>query len=347
MKCFSKGIKTSMFFLFMVFTFVGFGQNKTDDQKFQHFSLLTDNDTLHYHIFSHDLISDKTQLLVFIHGSGPFPMYTITQENNEKSIVSTVPFDLEQMPNNVALVMVSKKGIPFSVNTSDFKPDSSYYQNETLDYRVNQYDQVIHHLVQHQFKKATKVMAIGHSEGSDVVAKLGIINKELTHIGFWSGSGATQYNDFALFIRQEVHEGKINETEAAQKLKLLLEQIALIEQNPEAIDQFWLDNTYKRWHSFSEPALQNLLQISIPLFVAIGAQDQAVPVASTLLIPIEFLRFKKTNLTFQLYPNLDHGFESVPAENEEAQDHWMSVFKDFIDWTDVYPNTEKTTSSTN
>lgn len=261
-------------------------------------------------------------------------MFDITTEKESISVISTIPFDLDKIPKDYAFVVVSKKCVPFATINETYNPPKCYYENESLDYRVWQYDNVINYITKTFFKNAKKVVALGHSEGSDVVAKLGTVNKKITHIGFWSGGGNTQYNDFALFIRQEVSQGEIDEATSLKKLDSLYAQIEDIENNPTSIDKFWLDNTYKRWHDFSEPPVENLLKIDVPIFVAIGTKDQAVPIESSLIIKTEFLRHHKNNLTFKIYPNLDHGFETVPKnENEESKDMWMEIFSEFMEWT--------------
>lgn len=134
-------------------------------------------------------------------------------------------------------------------------------------------------------------------------------------------------------ILKEMNEGKIDATSAKNKLEILFNQLEKIEKMPASTDNFWMDNTYKRWHEFSEPAVENLLKINIPLFVAIGIKDQAVPVESALIIKTEFIRHHKNNLSFNIYPNLDHGFETVPDNpNDEPKDMWMNVFREFMDW---------------
>ena len=64
-----------------------------------------------------------------------------------------------------------------------------------------------------------------------------------------------------------------------------------------------------------------------------GAKDNSVPVESSLLIPIEFIRYKKTNLTYKLYPDLDHNLD-IPAknQNEEPIRKWDEIFEEFIKW---------------
>ncbi|WP_103864907.1 dienelactone hydrolase family protein [Aquimarina sp. I32.4] len=104
-------------------------------------------------------------------------------------------------------------------------------------------------------------------------------------------------------------------------------------KHPNATDKFWegKNNSYNRWSHFSEPPIDNLLQINKPIFVAIGTKDQAVPIESTYLIPIEFIRHKKNNLTFKTYLNLDHGF-GKELKNGKFEEHWNDIFKDFLEW---------------
>lgn len=327
-------MKIALTLIFIIITNLCFSQSVSEYKRFKHFTILKDNDTINYHIYSQNEITDKTNIILFIQGSAAVPMFDIKKEKESVSVVSTIPFDLNKIPTNYAFIIISKKCVPFATINETFNPPKCYYENESLDYRVWQYNNVINHIRKKIIKNSEKIVALGHSEGSDVVAKLGTVNKKITHIGFWSGSGNTQYNDFALFIRQEASKGKIDEATSIKKLDSLYSQIEDIEKNPTSIDKFWLDNTYKRWHEFSEPPIENLLKINIPIFIAIGTKDQAVPIESSLIIKTEFIRHHKDNLTFRIYPNLDHGFETLPSnDNEESKDMWMDIFAEFMEWT--------------
>lgn len=326
-------MKALLSIIFVIITNLCLSQSVSEYKKFKHFEILIDNDTIKYHIYSQKEINDKTNILLFIQGSAAIPMFDI-KEKESVSVVSTIPFDLNKIPKDYAFILVSKKCVPFATINKTYNPPKCYYENESLKYRTWQYDNVINHISKKLIKNPNKIVALGHSEGSDVVAKLGTVNKKITHIGFWSGSGNTQYNDFALFIRKDASEGKIDEATLIKKLDSLYVQIEDIEKNPSSIDKFWLDNTYKRWHEFSEPPVENLLKINIPIFLAIGTKDQAVPIESSLIIKTEFIRHHKDNLTFRIYPNLDHGFETVPNnKNEESKDMWMDIFSEFMEWT--------------
>jgi dipeptidyl aminopeptidase/acylaminoacyl peptidase len=78
-----------------------------------------------------------------------------------------------------------------------------------------------------------------------------------------------------------------------------------------------------------------LLRIDKPLFIAGAGKDNSVPFESSLLIPIEFIRNNKSNLTFKIYPNYDHSFSIPPKnENEKRFRGFMGVFEEFLNWVE-------------
>ncbi|WP_312921929.1 alpha/beta hydrolase [Empedobacter brevis] len=310
-----------------------FGQFYPKYEEYRHFYVFKKKDTINYHIYSKNDIKTTDGIIMFIQGSAAEPLFKITKKNKYTSIKNQVPFNLDKIPENYAFVVVSKKCIPFSTEDENYKSPACFYANEGLDYRVWQYNEVLKQLTKKLVKNPKKVLVIGHSEGSDVAAKLGTLNKTITHIGFWAGGANTQYYDFALFIRKKLNEGKIDEQTAKQQLDSVFSQLKEIEANPNSTSKLWIESTYRRWHHFSEPPIENLLKIKVPVFVVHGAKDTSVPVESALLIPVEFIRHKKNNLTFKLYPEYDHSFNKVfENEPEKYESHWMDVFEDFMEW---------------
>ncbi len=302
---------------------------------FTHFTLQNDSDTINYHAYAKGEITSKKNVLLFIHGSSSKPFYSFFKDKGIQYRGSTLPFNLKEIPDDYAFFIVSKKYIPFcSDSKKEFEAPEIYQKTMTLTHRAHQIDKVIDDIKAKYIKQPNKIVVIGHSEGSDVVAKLGTINKKITHIGFWSGSGNSQLYDFPLFIRKDIIAGKISEEEGLQQMDSLFSKYKEIVKNKESINKQWYGHPYKRWFYFSEPPVENLLQIDIPLFVAMGAKDTSVPVESTYLIPVEFIRKEKENLTFKVYPNLDHGFrETLPSGKKKR--HWNRVFLDFMNWVNV------------
>lgn len=328
-----------------------FGQYDPRMEEYQHKTVFTKSDTINYHIYSKGKIEEKSNILIYFHGSGGNPLFMqtikldtikvvekgITRNKIEKSIFlnTSVPFDLDRIPKDYVFVLISKKGVPFSADKEFYKPSQTFFKNESLDYRVWQGNKVINDLTSKFIKKPKKVVIIGHSEGSYVVAKLGYTNKKITHIGYWAGGAKTQYYDFALFIQKEVQSGRKTQSEANKSLDSLFIDIKNIENDPDNINKLWLGNSYRRWSQFTEPAIDNLLKINKPIFVAVAGKDESVPIESSILIPIEFIRKKKDNLTFKIYPDYNHSF-AKPSQNEDEEWSWefMNVFEDFMKWVE-------------
>ena len=338
--------------LFLTFIpLLSFGQFDPRMEEYQHKAIITQSDTINYHIYSKGPIKDKNKILLFFHGSGGNPLFMqtikldtiqtvekgIPKTKIEKSILihTSAPFDLERIPNDYIFVLISKKGVPFSADKNTYKASQNFFKNESLNYRVWQGDNVINDLTNKWVKKPNKIVLIGHSEGSDVVAKLGHKNNKITHVGYWAGGANTQYYDFALSIQKEVQSGLKTQEEANKSLDRLFTDIKNIENDPNNTEKTWLDNSFRRWSQFTEPAIDNLLKINKPLFVAVAGKDESVPIESSLLIPIEFIRHKKDNLSFKIYPEYNHSFAKPPtSEKEEWSWEWMNVFEDFMKWVE-------------
>lgn len=320
--------------------------------SYSHYHLIKKVDTIKYHIYSKLPLNKNKGIVVYLHGSGSEPLFKIRENTDtievmidgipkkklQKSmyINSSVPFDLDRIPDSYAFVVISKTGIPFSVTNSEFTTPKIFFEKESLDHRVYQADEVINYILKKQCKNAKNVVVIGHSEGSDVAAKLATKNKKITHLGYWSGGGPTQYYDFALFIRNEVNRGNLSEEEAIKQLDSLIKQAREIANEPNNIDKKWYGHSYQRWASFTEPSINNLLKVKIPIFIAMGSKDTAVPIESAYYIPIEFARHKKDNLTFKVYPELDHSFNIPPKkEGEEWQVLFMDIFLEMMNWVET------------
>ena len=330
---------------FLLLSLKTFSQKKSYSEQFEHYQIFKKKDTINFHFFSKN--KENKKILLFIQGSGPQSIYhiverndTIRKENSDafeiiknKYAYSSNPFSLKNFPNDYNLIIISKKGFKFETKDNDTVATKSYYENENLNYRAWQADEVLKYVTKKNIKNPTKVIVLGHSEGTDVVAKLGTINKKITHIGYWSGGANTQFYDFALLDRRRVYEGKMSDTEYKEKYDSLTNQMNAIFHDPNNINKEWFGCTYERWTGFSEPSIESLLKIKVPIFVVHGAKDESVPIESSLLIPLEFIRNKKSNLTYKLYPDLDHSLMTVPNNSqEEPIRKWDEIFDEFIKW---------------
>ena len=179
-----------------------------------------------------------------------------------------------------------------------------------------------------------KLIVYGHSEGAPVAAKLGTVNNKITHIGFWAGNALPDFFDFALFNTKALNAGKMTTDKAFSNIDTLINTFKRIADNPADISYSESDDyTNKRWWSYAEPPINNLIKIDVPVFVQVAGNDESAPFESTFLIPLEFTRMKKTNLTYKICIECNHGFEII-KENGETEDKWSEIFQNFMNWTE-------------
>jgi hypothetical protein len=124
-----------------------FGQSYPKYEEYKHFSVKEKNDTINYHIYSAENTKEAEGIILYIQGSGAEPFFKIKRTNDHETIRSQIPFNLDKIPENFAFVVVSKKCIPFSTENDNFEVPNCFYENESLDYRVWQYNEVIKQLL--------------------------------------------------------------------------------------------------------------------------------------------------------------------------------------------------------
>ncbi|MCI5056647.1 MAG: dienelactone hydrolase family protein [Flavobacteriales bacterium] len=277
--------------------------------------------------------SKPKSLLVYIQGSGANPIVDYSIDEKGKHEGCYIPFiiNTKSIPDNFDFLVLSKTGIPFIIDRAKFTVPELYHKYASLNERVADYDVILKYLINQKKVSYSKVIALGHSEGSDVVAKLGSINKLITHVGYWSGGGASQFYDFLLFEQRNAAQS--DDSTTLNNIQQLYDQIDTILSDPNSTEKQWSGHAHRRWSSFSEPPIENLLKIDCPIFMAMGMQDRSVPVESAYLIPVEFKRQNKKNLSYKFYPNLSHSFNSTDSEGI-TKSHWFEVFKDFLLWVD-------------
>ncbi|MCP1994376.1 hypothetical protein [Flavobacterium sp. HSC-61S13] len=68
--------------IFVIITNLCLSQSVSEYKRFKHFEILTGNDTIKYHIYSHNEIADKTKILLYIQGSAAIPMFDVRKKKN-------------------------------------------------------------------------------------------------------------------------------------------------------------------------------------------------------------------------------------------------------------------------
>jgi len=263
----------------------------------------------------------KKPLFLYIMGSGPCSILM----QIKGTISSSVIFNFKEITENYQLVILTKPNIPFYIN-EDFQIPLKYYETDSLDYQAECNSLAIDYLIEHNLIDSSKIIVCGVSHGSDVAAQIALINKNVTHLACIAGNGLVQTYNFLNDLRKAYRNGKISENEVEEQTQYLFMQFKKIYANPDSLQKWW-GHTYKYWFSFfKESTISKLLKLPIPIFFAKGTEDESGCIEGSDIIPIEFIRNNKTNLTYKSYLGADHMFMSKVGSKHTI------MTKDFWDW---------------
>lgn len=310
-----------------------FGQTP-QKQGLLEFSLEDKGDTIHFYVYNPNNVV-KNKIFLYLQGSGDLPM--VNGDEEEECCYNNYPKNLmKAFPGDYAFVYIQKVGLPYYSRTlKDYKPNDTFVRRNNVIDRAYIADKVIKYILKKVYPSAKIVAVLGHSEGSDVAAKLAVINKKVTHLCFAAGNGASQTFNNILLIRRKMLQKEISALEAQTRIDALLEGLDKVYENPNSTELYYNGDTYKWNYAINQPPIDNLLQLKIPIYLAIGSNDEKVPVEASDFIKAEFVRRRKKNLTSKVYLNSNHSFVEI-LEDGKKIDHWSELFMDFLKFIDQH-----------
>ncbi len=291
--------------------------------------IIENNDTITYFLKSYK--EKPTNLVVFIQGTDPNPIFSYSINKNEITYYRWFGDDHKNLDSKYTYAIIPKPGMEGLYKDGEIKVPKSYYKNNYLDYRMKQIDLSINHIIENHLNKTEKIIVYGHSEGAVIGAALAAKNKKITHLGFWSGNVLNNFYEFSLFNRIKALEGKISDKEAHQNIVGILEWYKEILKNPNSteIDHFGFTN--KRWTNYEKAPIDYLTQIDIPIYALFATEDESTPIETAYLLPIKFIEKRKENLTFEVCIGCNHSYHEETKDGQIT--HWNREFLKFIEWT--------------
>ncbi len=245
------------------------------------------------------------------------------------------PFQTDSLLLDYHLVIISKPYVPLIANYSDLKhgaytdpqtgiPPVQFYARDNVDYYVNRAKAVIKHLKKQPWVTKDKLVAAGHSAGSTVVAKLALESKAVTHLIY---SGGNPFGRMASMISQARQYDDTTGTRAEEAFRYW----ETIVGDPTSIASQGGD-AYKTTYTFSQPPIDYLLQLKIPVLVSYGTKDHGVPFNDYLRL--ETIRKGKKNFTFHPYIGVEHNYFGFDKEGKVDHDKfgWDQVAEDWQAW---------------
>lgn len=289
-------------------------------------------------------IDKKKPLLIFIHGSGNEP--TFSYQPDIKTYAWKGFLEIEKYKDEFHVICVNKPGIPLfdtiQKNPKNFQTsyplNEEYIKKYSLEWRAKAASLIINEAIKLLPVDKSKIIVIGHSQGGQVAPKIALLNKKVTHVVLLNSNSLNHLYDFVLQERLAAFKGEQTFENTQKNIDSLFTEYKKIFAEPNNINKNWNDETYYRWASFSnETPLENMLKLKIPIYVIAGGKDLwGSFIMNTDYVQIEFLKNKKTNLIYQVYPNANHFLQDEIVENGKTKyiDLKPKIFEDIIKWSE-------------
>lgn len=331
------------YIFYTVFLFFG---SKVPAQA-EHFSHYTIHDhklkTIQLHLATSDSTAKKP-LLVYLDGSGNFPIY---YKNKSGNYSTSIPLDIKKYAKDFHILLISKPGIPFkdSLQTLPsgrrFYPENDAYTNlYSLDWRAGAASKAIDIISKTVPVNKSKIVVMGYSEGSQVAPRVAVLNKKVTHVVSIVGNAMPQLYDFLTNIRLEIERNKISSAEGQKVIDSLYNEFDKIFADPLSVKKKWYGETYLKWSSFNKKSpLENMLELNIPILYIAAGKDNNQPIFGMDYAKLEFIRRRKNNLTYKVYPDSNHYFQDQPVDEYNTKNDRIDEVHQFaMDWINANPH---------
>lgn len=297
--------------------------------------IITETDTVTYYLKNYHT-QKPTKLIVFIQGTDANPIFTYKMKEGNPVYYRWFVDDYKNIDSSSTFAIIPKPGMEGIYKEDKISVPKKYHENNYKAYRVNQIHQAIEHISVNHMDSIDKIIVYGHSEGAAIASALALKNNKITHLGFWSGNVLNNFYEFSLFNRIASLKGQMSDSLAHENIMGIMAWYKDVIDNPNSTELDHFGFTNKRWSTYEKPPIEELLEINIPIYAMFATEDESTPIETAYLIPIQFMKKRKDNLTFEVCMNCNHSYISKNGEKEIS--NWDEIFKDFINWTEGESN---------
>ncbi len=266
-------------------------------------------------------LTKKKPIFLFRQGSLPIPLFTINPKTRLPALTELPTTCYSHQPEQYS-IMIAKPGVPVIVEDTYLdtlfstreKPNramypTTYMAHNYLDYYVEQTNAVLSFVLKQPWADANRVVLAGGSEGYHVAIKTAYTNRRVTHLIASSGGLEGRLQSMILAERAKGYTGEYTQEEAQRSVEALQQEWATICRDSLNVNATTGDpnrTTYSFSHGLNKAYL---LALTIPICIIYGTAD--VGSTSNDILPLEFARRGKTNLTVRAYLNHDHTYHKL------------------------------------
>ncbi len=160
----------------------------------------------------------------------------------------------------------------------------------------------------------SRIVVVGISEGGDIVPLLAQRIPAVTHAVIIANGGMNPIDAYRLQAQKRGFAAALKALDALDRPPA----------NPDSPAHYIAGRTWRYWWELRGlKHTDNLLALSIPISIAMGEADQAVPVESAWYIREQFFRHGKSNLNLMVYPEVGHSLEN--EKHAFLPDFWHTL----------------------
>jgi len=301
---------------------------------------------INYYISQKGIDQDKP-VLFLISGVRGLPVMLVVSCGDQTIQLGSIPPDqIFSFTDDYHVAFISKAGTPFCdtsfvdeirpmKNLEEYQPSEEYIQKCGMEWELAASIKVIAKLRKQVPNSQNKLIAVGISEGGQLIPKLAHECSHITHVVGLSTTGLNQFYSSIINRRMDARAGRITHQEAQEAIDALFEEYKKVYADPESTEKWYYGHPYKRWGSFcNDIPLDHLVELDIPILYVKGTADRNSPVLQSDYIMLEFIRLGKTNLTYKTLPGVDHWLnETVMKDGKRKHiSRGKEVFDSIADW---------------
>jgi pimeloyl-ACP methyl ester carboxylesterase len=311
-------------------------QQLPEEFGFRHYESISGNDTAHILVQSMKGEEHvKKPLFFFCQGSLPVPLIVTSKEGP----YGTFPFSTDALCKKYHLVIVGKPGVPLIaadttlapgfvyLDPSTGKMPAKYTQNNLPEFYVARNLRVLHMLGELPFATERGLVVAGHSQGASVAARMAAADKTVSRLIFASGNPMGQ-------IMSMMGAARAHETDSTQDGEMQLRYWSETCAHKTDLNDEHGD-TYRSVYDFSEPSVNYLRELKIPVLVSYGTIDYCTPFIDYMRV--DFTRSGKENFTYNAYVGRNHNFFGMQPDGrtDHSDFGWDIVVADWMKWLEA------------
>jgi esterase/lipase len=258
--------------------------------------------------------NNKYKALIYIDGSGLNSVLGV--KNTDKwTSVNFSYFIANNLNSDFTLVIPEKLNFKKGI---DYTNNSEVLLKYTVENLVESYSSKIDYYIENN-KNVNEIYLLGISEGGLLVPKIlnTIKNKsKIKKMVIWGAGGYSQKECFKILAKSAIQMPETYRNEC----KKISEVEKDIEQNPKAIDKYYLGWPYSRWSSFFKyQPIDEYVGIDIPVLFIQGLKDYNSPFESVKYIEEEY---RNKNYEYAYYRDMGH----IPEKKEDIARIIQSIY---------------------